>query len=378
MTVISEKSSTDQITSADFNALVNKVQNQTDEDIAMSIVVANNVNKIPVIINQNDSTNNPKVASVTSSSTNVMWDLVSNGNGPHLRMSGDPTVAVPVDGDFWYDGSALNIRDSTTTVDLINAATNIWAHVDAETSKDVVYTRDTYGNITQTITYDGSTNVVQQDIYMASYKELLNMDDVNNWVETGDGALAQNAADFPDGTNVLRNTYTYSGGTSSMADATTNHGDISDWVGAGCTTGYVSVFAQFSDYTNITSIELRIGSSDANYRTVTLAKSTNWEANSKYWPLEFDLSGGSDEGTPDGSAVDYIALVITIASGTSKTIDFARMMLCKESTTKIGSEDFFDTRRITETYSRESKTLSYIYFYDDDNLLHTYTRGGGY
>lgn len=45
--------------------------------------------------------------------------LTNSGNGPHLRMTGDPTVASPTDGDMWYTGSALNFRDGSTTVDLL-------------------------------------------------------------------------------------------------------------------------------------------------------------------------------------------------------------------------------------------------------------------
>ena len=40
---------------------------------------------------------------------------------PHLRFIGDPTNASPVDGDWWYDGTALNFRDASSTTDLLLA-----------------------------------------------------------------------------------------------------------------------------------------------------------------------------------------------------------------------------------------------------------------
>ena len=38
-----------------------------------------------------------------------------SSNGTHLRLTGDPTVASPVDGDFWFDGTNLRIQIGTGT-----------------------------------------------------------------------------------------------------------------------------------------------------------------------------------------------------------------------------------------------------------------------
>ena len=40
---------------------------------------------------------------------------------PHIRLTGDPTNASPVDGDMWFDGTALNFRDASSTTDLLSA-----------------------------------------------------------------------------------------------------------------------------------------------------------------------------------------------------------------------------------------------------------------
>jgi len=251
-------------------------------------------------------------------------------------------------------------------------------HLDAENSIDTVYSYDTYGNITQSITYDGTSIIKQVDVYYASYKLLSDMEDVDNWVETGDGVLSDNIGGFPDGTDTLRNTYTYSGGTSKVEDTTTNHGDISAFIGSNCDNGYVSAFISFSDFTNVTSVELRIGSSSADYRSVTLYSGTDYNANNKFFPLEFDLSSGSTTGTPAGTAVDYVGLIYTIASGTSQTIDMRALMVYEESSTTIAGQDFFNIRRQDETWSAESKTYSYIIFYDEDENIHGRKLNGGY
>lgn len=49
--------------------------------------------------------------------------LNSIANGSHIRLTGDPTVASPVDGDLWWDGSALNFFDGIGTTDLLAAGT---------------------------------------------------------------------------------------------------------------------------------------------------------------------------------------------------------------------------------------------------------------
>lgn len=45
--------------------------------------------------------------------------LNSTNNGSHIRFTGDPTVASPVDGDLWYNGTNLYFYDGATTTDLL-------------------------------------------------------------------------------------------------------------------------------------------------------------------------------------------------------------------------------------------------------------------
>lgn len=58
---------------------------------------------------------------VQQDSTGPNIILNAAGNGPHINLIGDPTVASPADGDFWFTGSALNFRNGAATVDLLSA-----------------------------------------------------------------------------------------------------------------------------------------------------------------------------------------------------------------------------------------------------------------
>jgi len=37
----------------------------------------------------------------------------------HIKLVGEPTVGSPAEADFWYDGTSLNFRDSSSTIDLL-------------------------------------------------------------------------------------------------------------------------------------------------------------------------------------------------------------------------------------------------------------------
>jgi hypothetical protein len=60
------------------------------------------------------------ISNLATTAANLV--LNNTGNGPHMRMTGDPTVASPTDGDLWYTGSSLNVRNGSETIDLIGAA----------------------------------------------------------------------------------------------------------------------------------------------------------------------------------------------------------------------------------------------------------------
>lgn len=50
-----------------------------------------------------------------ASTTQPVLELNHQGNGAHIRMTGDPSNSSPNDGDFWYTGTALKFQDGGTT-----------------------------------------------------------------------------------------------------------------------------------------------------------------------------------------------------------------------------------------------------------------------
>jgi hypothetical protein len=57
--------------------------------------------------------------SVSSSLSSIpALRLNQSGSGAHINLVGDPTVASPVDGDLWFDGTNLKMRIGTTTYNI--------------------------------------------------------------------------------------------------------------------------------------------------------------------------------------------------------------------------------------------------------------------
>ena len=46
-------------------------------------------------------------------------DLINEINLAHMNLTGEPTVVSPVEGNIWYDGTAFNFRDASSTIDLL-------------------------------------------------------------------------------------------------------------------------------------------------------------------------------------------------------------------------------------------------------------------
>lgn len=62
---------------------------------------------------------------------------------------------------------------------------------------------------------------------------------------------------------------------------------------------------------NVTSIELRVGSSSANYNSVTATTGfLGAFTTDNYLLVPFDFSGASETGTPDWSAIDYVRVIV--------------------------------------------------------------------
>lgn len=284
-------------------------------------------------------------------------------------------MASPIQQSSSEDVTSINIRDGTDngeefcTAMLSDFTQTQWKH------------------------YDGTNLRVTKTIYYASLKLLDDLDTVGNWVGSADeDSTAVNSNGWLDGaTDVVRVTYTYSTGTVTLTDATTNHGDLSNYVGSGCDQGYVTLIQRLSDFSNVTSLQLKFGSGAGDYRSVSIngsEASNSWVSNNEYVGLIFDLSAGSDTGTPDGTGINYIQLNWTVASGASKTIDIKDLYVVgaqyatttDETSNQVAGSDFDGIRSQVLNNAYEGKTAlteQYVYESETTTIFHK-SRSGGY
>jgi len=72
--------------------------------------------------------------------------FINENNLPHLQLVGEPTVASPNEADWWYDGTSLNFRNSSSTIDLLvgggglQFAMGVFSKAMTEASGTVAYT----------------------------------------------------------------------------------------------------------------------------------------------------------------------------------------------------------------------------------------------
>jgi hypothetical protein len=138
------------------------------------------------------------------------------------------------------------------------------------------------------------------------------MSATTGWTNGGSaGTITADGTVYYKSPDALR--FTLTGNSSGYLEKTlTNSIDLTDYKGV----GQVFLAIRTPSATNLTNLALRIGSSSANYTTVsgvTQGFLGAWKAND--WLLvAFDLSTGSDTGTPSWSAIKYLRLTVTHAA----------------------------------------------------------------
>lgn len=135
------------------------------------------------------------------------------------------------------------------------------------------------------------------------------------WIEAQDGGNPTvDASDYLEGTASAVFPWTFSAGTAKWeANLTSQNVVALVGVSTGAPTkGNLMIWGEAANYTKITGMKLRIGSSAANYAEITIPKPTSniWGYN------QVTMLGATIVGTPDWTAFDYAAIVIT-ENGTS-------------------------------------------------------------
>jgi hypothetical protein len=144
------------------------------------------------------------------------------------------------------------------------------------------------------------------------------MEAVGNWVAS-DGTLSASATQAIQGTNSLKNTgYT---GDFTLTDSTTSQGDLSTYTGVASgapTKGTVGTWVYLTAQTDLTNIVLRLGSSASAYTQMTGVEYGSGDYGSETTTFYvgwnyflFNLVNGTETGTPDWTAVDYVRFSLT-------------------------------------------------------------------
>lgn len=134
----------------------------TFRNIIVTTAVADNVTSI--VVNQNDTTNDPPAISAIQAGWGPCYKATANDTGPHWNLSGDPTNPAPKDGDFWFTGSALNFYDGTNTSDLLTVVSgNTIQHI-YSTLSTTVNVVATLPDLTTPPLYSEGTQIAQISI----------------------------------------------------------------------------------------------------------------------------------------------------------------------------------------------------------------------
>ena len=196
------------------------------------------------------------------------------------------------------------------------------------------------------------------------------------WIETGDaGNPTIDASDYLEATNSGVFAWTFSGGTATWT-ATLSTQDLSDFVGVTTgtpTKGSMMVWAKASDVSKITSLKLKIGSSGANYITLTFTKPTvvgDWAY------LKASFTSGVVTGTPNWASTSYAAIVIAQTGTASIKLNGLRVNDDSSTTLfNVQSSIVLDNYQVTQlkptaVLQNLSQAFDYVYYIDYEHDLH--------
>lgn len=160
------------------------------------------------------------------------------------------------------------------------------------------------------LTFEYNLGVPIMRVSKSRANNSVTIDPMNESADWTAGGSVSNFAD--DGTVYYESTgamrFTLVGTSSGYIERTLDNSlDLSDYEDVG-----VAFLAIRTPSTDITSIELRLGSSNANYNNVSVTEGFlgAFQVND-YILVAFDFSAASQTGTPDWSAIDYIRATVT-------------------------------------------------------------------
>lgn len=195
------------------------------------------------------------------------------------------------------------------------------------------------------------------------------------WIEASDGGNPTiDAADFLEGDSSGVFPWTFAGGTAVWA-ATPTARDVSEFTGVATgqpTRGEVMIWVKTSDFDDITSFKMRIGSSNANYAevTFTLRDTTDWQY------VHAKLATSSVTGVPDWENMDYAqARVVETANGTIRLNGLRINASGSFTLYNVQSTPEFDQLRSPQLkpmalINQIAKTWEYTWYIDYERDIH--------
>jgi len=203
----------------------------------------------------------------------------------------------------------------------------------------------------------------ENQLLMVNYNEgesmiIHNLDSITDngtWAVSGDGLNLAVDEQYTTGTGSLRFSTTYATGTAILTNSTINPIDLTDYIDNGFL--FLDVFNP-SD-TNLTSINIKIGSDASNYYSVSSITRYNGQGIGKsFGQVGFDLSTKTTVGSPVLTANTYIEITITIPVGYSGVIRVDNLFVANPTYFTLPYYSLYNIKDLTGIYKEKITTTS--------------------
>ena len=258
--------------------------------------------------------------------TAVISTISSSGGNLQLTMTAAFTnqpAASERCGKKKFAGSAVDIDDRNITT-LTNIDYKITC-IDYTRIFDKRLVNDTFEDVDgRYIINDFCNTVVNYNSAIDTLNYADNAAIQAEWIESGDGNNPTvDTSDLREGTSSGVFGWTFSGGSATW-EATPISQNISEFTGVNSgapSEGVLGFWYECTNFNNITDFRVRIGSSSSDYAEVTVTPTVNdWVFH------DARLEDATITGTPDWTAVDYLALVVNETATSSIRIDGIRVL----------------------------------------------------
>lgn len=166
-------------------------------------------------------------------------------------------------------------------------------------------------NISSTFEYVNGVPIIRIKAPLPNQNATIDpMTSVGNWVASGtaSGLTVDNTV-YYQSPGSLR--FSLTTGSGILTETLQSPEDLSSNEGVGV--AFLALYVP-SNASNITSIQLKLGSDSSNYSSVTVTEPFIGDFTDNLWQLvAFDFAGATNTGTPDWSAIDYVQVTMVVA-----------------------------------------------------------------